>query len=119
MLQKSYYIVLIIIIAISAFGCDFLNDDGNPDSNLVRIRDNSFDPPTLTVAVGRTVAWRNDGQNPHTVTSGSPTSSPGSRFDSGTLNSGGGFTFIFNETGNYPFFCRIHGASMSGTIQVR
>jgi plastocyanin len=100
--------------------CDFLNDDTNDgSSNEIRIRDNSFDPPVLTVGLGRTVAWRNEGQNPHTVTSGAPGSNPGALFDSGTLNPPGGFTFTFNETGNYPYFCRIHGSSMSGTIQVR
>ncbi len=118
MLYRTYYIVLTILVAITASSCDFLDDDDS-DPNLVQIRDNSFDPTTLTVAIGRTVVWRNDGQNPHSVTSGSPTSSPGARFDSGTLNGGGGFTFIFNETGNYPYFCRIHGSSQSGTIQVR
>lgn len=120
MLYKSYYILLTIFLVFALSGCDFLNnDDDNPDSNLIRIRDNNFDPPVLTVTVGRTVAWRNEGSNPHTVTSGSPTSSPGALFDSGTLNNAGGFTFIFRETGNYQYFCRIHGAMMSGTIQVR
>jgi plastocyanin len=116
--KLNYIILTIFVILLSFISCDFNNDDPG-DSNLIRIRDNSFDPPVLSVAVGRVVAWRHEGSNPHTVTSGSPTMSPGTMFDSGTLRNGDGFTFTFSEAGNYPYFCKIHGAMMSGTIQVR
>lgn len=107
-----------IIAAIVFPSCDFTNDNPS-DTNLIRIRDNSFDPPVLSVAVGRIVAWRHEGNNPHTVTSGTPTQDPGSLFDSGNLNNGNGFTFTFNQAGTYQYFCRIHGTMMSGTIQVQ
>jgi plastocyanin len=117
---SSYYIILtIFIVLFITVSCEFNNDDDPADSNLIRIRDNSFDPPVLSVVVGRPVAWRHEGSSPHTVTSGSPTSNPGALFDSGTVRNGGGFTFTFSEAGIYPYFCKIHGAMMSGTIQVR
>lgn len=117
---KSYYIILtIFIVLLITSSCEFNNNNDPADSNLIQIRDNSFDPPVLSVVVGRVVAWRHEGSSPHTVTSGSPTENPGGRFDSGTLRNGQGFTFTFSEPGMYPYFCRIHGAMMSGTIQVR
>lgn len=119
MKYSLYYIILTIIVVLFLHSsCDF-NNDNPSDSNLIRIRDNSFDPPVLSVTVGRIVAWQHEGSNPHTVTSGSPTMSPGALFDSGTLSNGNGFTFTFSEAGNFPYFCKIHGAMMSGTIQVR
>ena len=88
---SSYYIILTTIIALFlTSSCKFNNDDNPADSNLIQIRDNSFDPPVLSVVVGRAVAWRHEGSSPHTVTSGSPTQSPGTRFDSGTLRNGRG-----------------------------
>ncbi|MCI0446176.1 cupredoxin domain-containing protein [bacterium] len=117
---SSYYTILtIVIVLFLTSSCEFNNNDDPADSNLIRIRDNSFDPPVLSVVVGRVVAWRHEGSSPHTVTSGSPTQNPGGRFDSGTLRNGQGFTFTFSEAGIYPYFCKVHGAMMSGTIQVR
>jgi plastocyanin len=117
---SSYYILLtIILVLLSSVYCEFNNDGDPADSNLIQIRDNSFDPPVLSVVVGRAVAWRHEGSSPHTVTSGSPTESPGRIFDSGTLRNGQGFTFTFSEAGIYTYFCKVHGAMMSGTIQVR
>jgi plastocyanin len=117
---SSYYTLLtILIVLITVPSCQFNNNDDPADSNLIRIRDNSFDPPVLSVVVGRVVLWRHEGSNPHTVTSGTPTANPGGMFDSGTLRNGNAFQFTFSEAGTYQYFCRIHGASMSGTIQVR
>lgn len=117
---QSYYIILTtLIVLLLTSSCEFNNNNDPADSNLIQIRDNSFDPPVLSVAAGRVVAWRHEGSSPHTVTSGSPTENPGARFDSGTLRNGQGFTFTFSEPGMYPYFCKIHGAMMSGTIQVR
>jgi plastocyanin len=115
-----YYIILTILVVLFVnISCEFNNNDDPADSNLIRIRDNSFDPPVLSVVVGRVVLWLHEGNSPHTVTSGTPTANPGSMFDSGTLRNGNAFEFTFSEAGTYQYFCKVHGASMSGTIQVR
>jgi hypothetical protein len=70
----------------------------------------------VTVPSGETVAWSNDGDNVHTVTSDEGV------FDSGTLESGASFSFTFAEPGTYPYYCQVHGAAggvgMAGTIVV-
>src|SRR5262245_18055477 len=50
---------------------------------LIRVVDNRFDPPALTIALGTTVEWTNDGMVTHTVTSGQSSSSAdvGKEFD--------------------------------------
>ena len=70
----------------------------------------SFGEP-ITVAVGETVKIRNDDGAPHTWTSDD------GLFDSGTLGQGEEFTFIFDEPGEFSFFCEIH-PEMTGTITV-
>ncbi|MCH8206725.1 MAG: cupredoxin domain-containing protein [Chloroflexi bacterium] len=78
----------------------------------------------LTVDVGTTVVWTNLDRVQHTVTSGSPSDSdPGSLFDSGAafadwVAEGESYSFTFNQAGVFPYYCRVHGASMSGTITV-
>jgi plastocyanin len=79
----------------------------------VSIGDNFFSPAQLTVSVGTTVIWTNNGFSSHTVTDNS-----GSVFDSGILNRGTMFQFRFTTAGSFPYFCRVHGQVMSGTITV-
>jgi plastocyanin len=87
-------------------------------SNAVTIGDDFFTNGNLTIQVGDTVTWTNNGNSAHTVTSGNE-SNPGTVFDSGDLSHGQTFSFRFNNSGTFPFFCRIHGSSrMSGTITV-
>ncbi|HTP08159.1 MAG TPA: LysM peptidoglycan-binding domain-containing protein [Anaerolineae bacterium] len=88
---------------------------------MVVMRNIAFNPATITIHVGQTVMWRNDDGSQHTTTSGSCpngvcTPMPG--WDSGTLNPGQSFSQQFTTTGTFPYFCRIHGAMMQGTIVV-
>ncbi len=87
----------------------------------VVIRNLAFNSSLLTIHVGQTVVWRNDDGVPHTTTSGSCAGSvctPSAGWDSGTLNPGQSFSQQFTTMGTFPYFCRIHGAMMQGTIVV-
>jgi plastocyanin len=106
-------------VALVLLSCDNDNPTTPPADNNITIGDNFFNPPTLTVAVGRPVVWRHEGATQHTVTSGSPTSNPGGLFDSGLISPGSGFQFTFNAPGTFPYFCRVHGVAMTGTITVQ
>lgn len=85
----------------------------------VSMKNIAFDPKTLTVHAGTTVVWTNEesGAVPHTVTSGTP-GAPSGMFDSGTLNPGQSFQFTFMTPGTVAYFCRIHGAMMTGVVNV-
>ncbi len=83
----------------------------------VSIVTSSYRPATITVPVGTTVTWTNNDSIQHTVTSGVP-NSPSGLFDSGTLNTGQTFSFTFTSPGTYSYYCRIHGAAMTGTVTV-
>jgi hypothetical protein len=78
-----------------------------------------FDPKTITVNMGDTVAWKIDGQNEHTVTA-----DDGS-FDSGDLKTGEktSFSFTFAKAGTFAYHCKYHGGpggvGMSGTVVVQ
>jgi plastocyanin len=74
----------------------------------------SFDPATLTVPVGTKVTWVNHDDVPHTATS---TAKP-KRFESGTLDTDGQFTYVFTSPGTYEYFCAVH-PKMTGKIIVK
>jgi len=74
---------------------------------------------TTTIPVGTTVEWRWVSGS-HSVTSGTCTvgCNPDGQFDSG-VGSGMTFTHVFPSAGTFPYFCRVHGAMMTGTVIVQ
>jgi plastocyanin len=81
----------------------------------VSIGDNFYKPNDLTIKVGQSVKWRNDGAVAHTVTSDSDSSV---KFDSGTLQPRGVYALKPGSRGKLTYFCTIHGKVQSGTITV-
>jgi plastocyanin len=73
----------------------------------------AFSPGTLTVPKDTIVTWKNTTPVPHTATS-----DDGTTFDSGTIPSGGTFTFVFTQAGRYGYHCNIH-PYMTGAIIVQ
>jgi len=75
----------------------------------VQIKDFVFTPFTVTVRVGGTVRWTNQGAVPHTTTSDDGI------WDSGTLSppaagstKGGAFQHTFDQPGTYRYHCTLH-----------
>jgi plastocyanin len=70
-----------------------------------------YEPNPARTTVGSMVTWVNDDTAPHTVTSGTVegnTPAPDGRFDSGIMNPGNSFPFVFDKAGEYPYYCSIH-----------
>jgi plastocyanin len=67
-----------------------------------------YDPPSLIIFTGGEIIWRNDDSSSHTVTSGNIIEGPNGIFDSGLIKPGETFSFKFEETGQYDYFCMIH-----------
>ncbi|MGH2557414.1 MAG: cupredoxin domain-containing protein [Thermomicrobiales bacterium] len=80
------------------------------DTASVSIVDFAFEPGTITVEVGTTVTWTNNGAAPHTVTA-----DDGS-FDSGTIDSGGAYSQTFDTPGTYSYFCAIHPSMVASVV---
>jgi len=76
-----------------------------------RIVDFAFEPETVRVPLGTTVAWVNSGVAPHSVTSVAGT------FDSGILGPGASYSRRFDSVGTFPYLCVVHPA-MTGTVIV-
>ena len=68
-----------------------------------------FIPIEVITLVGAEVTWTNDDlANTHTVTSGDVVVGPDGMFDSGILGPGQSFSYVFEHTGIFPYYCTIH-----------
>jgi len=140
-MRREFVILLVLFSVFMAIGCT--SNTGNdtqipatptetpsipveepatvPDSNAtsetgdegkiveVSIKDFSFNPESVTVSAGDTVRWTNMNSVGHTVS--------GPTFESGILENGDSFEFLFTDPGVYDYSCSIH-PSMKGTVIV-
>ena len=71
-----------------------------------------YSPPTLVVAPGATVTWKNDDDSPHSVRE------KDGKFRSAGLDTDETFSQTFTAPGEYEYFCSIH-PYMTGKIVVK
>ena len=87
-------------------------------TNAATMGDKAYSPNPVEVSVGGGVTWSNDDSTVHTATSGAASSADaGSVFDSGVLNPGATFDFVFDKAGTFDYHCTMH-PQMVGTVTV-
>ena len=64
-------------------------------------------PSQITIEKGNSVMWTNEDSAFHSVTSGFY-DDPSDLFDSGYLDPFQSFSFVFEETGVYDYYCTLH-----------
>ena len=77
----------------------------------IHIDNFAFDPDEVTIVAGDSVTWVNDDDSAHAVEADED------EFDSGNLDNGESFSFIFETAGNYSYDCGYH-SSMTGMVNV-
>ncbi len=76
----------------------------------VSMRDFSFSPAAVTVSVGETVTWVNNGQAPHNAV--------GDGVSTALLQNGQSASQTFSNAGSFSYICTIH-PQMKGTVTVQ
>jgi len=84
----------------------------SPAAPEVNIKDDAYNPKTLTIVAGQTVTFVNADDDAHTVTA-----IDGS-FDSRGLDTGDVWHHAFTKPGTYRYFCELH-PFMKGAIVVK
>ncbi len=84
----------------------------SPATREVTIDNFSFGPMELTIPAGTQVTWVNKDDVPHVVMSVEH------KFKSKALDTDEKFSFTFQETGTYEYFCSVH-PKMTGKIIVK
>ena len=80
----------------------------------VQALDNSFRPETVTVSVGTEVLFDNRGRNDHNVLPSDGGDEWGVQVEE--FRPGDQYTVTFDEPGEYPYYCSIHGTADVGMI---
>ena len=104
-------------VALLAAGSGYFGSttqQGQEQTEEVKIDNFSFLPTTLTVAAGTTVTWINRDDIPHTVVS----SDDPRVFKSKALDTDDKFSFTFTKAGTYSYFCSIY-PKMTGEVVVQ
>lgn len=111
---KSIVSFIFLVVILFAFvNCN--GDDDDPvtrGDNEIWMQNTAFVPGNLTVSVGTTVTWTNRDNMAHNTISND------GLWNSGTLNSGGTFSFTFTDEGTYGYVCTLH-PGMTGLITVQ
>ena len=90
------------------------NPAEKPGVNEVQIviENFAFVPSEITIAPGTKVTWINKDEAPHTATS------TDKKFASAGLDTDDKYSFVFNDKGEFPYFCALH-PHMTASITVK
>lgn len=113
MTRATAILPALALLALALAGCS--SASGGTE---VRVLDNRFDPPTLTVAAGEEVHFEVEASNPHTVTIhfvGDPVTTL--KLNQ-TVQGGEDVHFTFAAAGTYHVWCRFHGTMTTGMAMV-
>ena len=125
--MKNIYIIIVVIIGLGLLVWVYVKYIGKGSygtstpvqtetqtvgQNTVTMKNLSFSPANLEVTPGTKVTWINEDTVDHTVTSND------NKFNSGVLARGSKFEFIFEQTGEYAYYCSIH-PTMTAKIVVK
>jgi plastocyanin len=97
---------------------EHFRDERNRGHVTVAAVDNDFVPPYVTVRSGTTVTFVNNGRNVHDVI---PVDDTFRAIEPKHFARHDKATVTFNEPGDYPYFCSLHGTAtkgMRGAIRV-
>jgi len=111
--MKNYKLFFIAMLLIMTAGITDCVEKTPPQTqtNVVEIKNFSFQPGSIMVSPGTVVIWVNNDPAEHTVTSSDGI------FSSGNMATGGRFNFTFSKPGKYQYQCLIH-PSMVGYVIV-
>ena len=89
-------------------------DATGEDAVEIDVRDNTFRPQYLTVSPGTEITFTNNGRTPHNalpVEEGAFEEVP-----VGELQPDDSATRTFDEPGDYPYYCSLHGTQSRGMV---
>lgn len=78
----------------------------------VKAVDNAFEAQYVTVTAGTKVTWTNDGRNIHNIVPSNDGAFPTAT--TADFGPGKSHQVTFDQPGDYPYYCSVHGTKKSG-----
>ena len=93
-------------------------NDNSVSAVIVGINgDSSYSPNPISIEKGQTITWYNGDTISHTVTSGQDNDKDaGEAFDSGAIIPNQYFSFKFDDSGEYQYYCIYHPSMVDEII---
>jgi len=118
-------LIVVLVACIAVCGCTADGPSSTtpettqvPGTTTVFIQNLAFNPASITIPKGTTVAWVNQDSADHVIINDAQGSiEQGELFTSNSLSKGVSFLYKFDTPGTYPYHCSIH-PSMTGTVIV-
>src|SRR5688572_24680253 len=120
--------LFITLALISAAACGGGGETTGPGGNTtaptggISVRNNSFSPSARTIPAGTTLTWAwstcsgGDIYGPETCVAHSVTFND---WITSTTHEKGSLSRTFSTAGSFPYHCTVHGAAMSGSVNVQ
>ncbi len=99
--------------AVDLSKADFEDRSSEPKPEVDAV-DNLFKPPYIIVKAGSTVTFRNDGRNSHNVYPA--VEGDFDPLDTDSFEPGTEATITFDEAGDFPYYCTLHGTTTKGMV---
>lgn len=117
--MKNFYIPVLVLVAVLAAGGWFLTQKAEPTATVM-MKENSFDPETLTIKKGSAVIFKNEDKVARWPASNlHPTHGIYPEFDpQRPTETGQSWSFTFNKTGSWKYHDHLI-PSIRGTVVVR
>lgn len=117
-MKKKFIFLISFVMLVLVIGCGNEETTEEQGSDEVKMQNLSFIPETLKISPGTEVTWTNLDSVAHTVRS-ADTSNNQLLFESGSIALNGTFSYKFESTGTYNYYCEIHAQHMNGVIVVK
>ncbi len=99
--RRAALTAVLSLVAATVIGLGRITTASAADA-IVKIDNFTFNPATLSIAVGTTVIWDNGDDLPHSVVATDKS------FRSKALDTEDKFSFTFSKSGEYEYFCGLH-----------
>lgn len=129
MIKRVLFLSYLTSHSLFAFAQESPPEAASEPAAEVTIRNHEYDSGEITIRVGETVVWVNEGGANHTVTADPELADdPGvsvllpegaEPFNSGKIRTGERFAHTFLVPGTYKYFCIPHESRMVGMIHVK
>ena len=115
MTPLRFFVPALAVLAVALFvaACGGAGESSEPvaTTEVAMVKSYRFDPKTIEIEAGDTVAWTNEDNFTHTV----QVDGQGDH----KVGQGESVSITFDEPGTYDYVCTLHSQDMDGTVIVK